>query len=100
MSNSGLATELLWNVKQVTLDGKPLKMSQSNRVFNQWDGHFDVPLLPGEHELKIDVDCAYVDENSVPKGNAWSIPPSGPKAKKRWMTTITVPLKVEAAVEK
>jgi hypothetical protein len=100
-TNSGLATDLLWNVKQVRLDGAPLKISRANRAPGRWFGYCDGQLAAGEHELQVDVECAYVDDTLIARGNQYNIPTSQwPKAKKRWTTTVTVPVKVSDAENK
>jgi hypothetical protein len=101
-SNSGFGIELLWDVKRVELDGKALQISQPNRFAERWDAYCDGPLTSGDHELKVEVECAYVDVNSAMGMNRSSpLPPSQAlKAKKRWATTITTPVKVNAAEEK
>jgi hypothetical protein len=95
--NSGIGTELLWDVKSVELDGKPMKISQPNRFAQQWNAFCDGPLSTRDHELKVEVECAYVDESSARAMNtATKIPPSQwPTAKKRWTATVTAPVKVE-----
>ncbi len=101
-STSGLGTDLLWEVKQVELDGKPMKISGPNRYANRWVGYCEGALTPGDHELKVDVECAYVDESSATGfGQGSNIPASQwPKAKKRWTTTVAAPVKIEAAESK
>jgi hypothetical protein len=96
--NSGIGTDLLWDVKQVTVDGAVMKVPRPNRFAQHWDGFCEGSLAPGDHEVKIEVECAYVDQQSGQTINqAAKIPPSQwPKAKKRWTTTVTVPLKVNA----
>lgn len=95
--NSGLQTELLWDVKQVLLDGQPVKVSQGHRFAQQWSGFCDTTLAPGEHELAFDMECAYVDELAM-RNQGWEIPIARwPIAKKRWSTRVTAPVKVQAA---
>jgi hypothetical protein len=56
--------------------------------------------LSDDHEVTIEVDCAYVDQ-SVAGGNPSQIPKSQwLKAKKRWTTTVMAPVKVSGAEEK
>jgi hypothetical protein len=96
-SNSGVGVELLWDVKQVFLDGVPLKITNPTRFVNYWDAYCDGPLKPGDHELKIDVECAYADNKLVSYGNAGNLKiGQWPKAIKRWSTTLRAPVTVSA----
>jgi hypothetical protein len=102
VSNSGLGVELLWDVKKVELDGKLIKPTQVTRFVNYWHGYCNGPLPAGDHELKFEVECAYADEIAA-KGMYGSVnnrPSQWPKAKKSWTTTVTAPVKVEAAEDK
>jgi hypothetical protein len=99
--NSGLGTELLWDVKQVLLDGLPMKVQRPNRFAQRWDGFCEGQLSQGDHELKIEVECAYVNKNLVLGGDPSQIPVSQwPKAKKQWTSTVTSLVKVSEAEEK
>src|SRR3954452_7564646 len=96
-SNSGIGVELLWDVKQVLLDGVPLKITNPNRFVNYWVAYCDGPLKPGDHELKIDVECAYADNKLVNFHNAGLLKINQwPKGIKRWSTTVTAPVTVSA----
>jgi hypothetical protein len=97
-SSSGIGVELMWDVKRVLLDGVPLKITNPNRFAQLWDAYCDGPLKPGDHELKIDMECAYVDNKLVSFGNAGSLKISQwPKGIKRWTTTVTAPVTVSGA---
>ena len=92
-NESGLGVELLWDVRQVLMDGRPLTFRQTNVLPGQWlglcDGNFEV----GDHEITVEIECAYVDQSKLPGAN---LPASQwPSARKRWTTTISVPVTVE-----
>jgi hypothetical protein len=89
--DSDLGIELVWQVKQVSLDGMPMQLKQVTQVGVHWSAFCEGELPPGEHLLKIEVDCAYVDT-----------PPmvSNPKVRKRWTKVVTVPVTVESAMTK
>ena len=92
-SESGLGVELLWDVQSVLLDGRPLTFRQTNVLPGQWygscDGNFDL----GDHEVTVEIECAYIDQSKLPGAN---LPASQwPTARKRWTTTISVPVTVE-----
>ena len=93
-NNSGLGVELLWDVKQVSLDGTPINLKQSSRHSQNWSLVFTDPLTAGDHEFQFEIECAYVDESKLGGMSGSQIPLSRwPRAKKRWTTIIKVPVK-------
>jgi hypothetical protein len=98
---SGLGVELLWDVKRVLLDGSPMKITQMNLFGEHGSTYCEGQLTPGDHEVQIEVECAYVDESKLTGLKAGQLPVSRwPRARKRWTTTVTVPVKVQPAANK
>jgi hypothetical protein len=96
-SSSKLGVEFLWEVTTVRLDGVPMTIRDIHQFSNQWMGNCLGTLPPGEHQFAIEFECAYVDENSLLGINAAQAPVElWPKARKRWKTTVTVPVTVQA----
>jgi hypothetical protein len=98
--HSGIGIQLLWEVKQVRLDGKPLEILRTQKHAQRWSGYYHGDLEPGNHDLAIDVHCAYFDQSKLIgldvntlRAAAW------PKARKRWMQTVSAPLKVYTKTE-
>ncbi|MBN2296826.1 MAG: hypothetical protein JXM70_30655 [Pirellulales bacterium] len=97
-SNSKLGLVLLWDVNRILLDGKPVKHQLIHRSSNQWSGSHESQLTPGNHELTVEVECAYVDQSKMLGLDTNSLSKARwPKAIKRWKTTVSTPLKVYAA---
>lgn len=98
--NSGLGVDLLWDVTQVTLDGVPVKINSINRFAQSWSATYNGKLEAGEHELEIDVECAYVDSNTGTATNGRQLPVAQwPKGLKRWTVKVKVPVKVTTRAE-
>jgi len=92
-SQSGLGVELVWDVKAVLLDGKPIAVQQANKVFHNWSASFNGPFKAGEHELTFEIECGYFNQGRLPPANTPAT--QWPPARKRWTTTVAIPLKVE-----
>jgi hypothetical protein len=94
--NSGLGVELLWNVTNVSLDGTPVSVKQIHRFAQSWSGYCEGVAAPGDHEITIDVECAYVDDINLTTMNASMLPVAQwPTAVKRWTKTIVLPVTIE-----
>jgi hypothetical protein len=92
-SESGLGVELLWDVQQVLMDGRPFSFRQTNVSPGQWYGTCDGNFELGDHEITVEIESAYVDRSKLPGTN---LPVSQwPSARKRWTTKISVPVTVE-----
>jgi hypothetical protein len=92
-----MPVELVWDVKQVLIDGKPVQYYGANRMSNRWLAGVTANLPVGEHELVYEVECAYIDAKLLNGVNVYGLPISKwPKARKQWSTTVKVPIKVEA----
>ena len=90
--------QLVWNVRQVTLDGKPIQVRGSNRISNRWLGGANEKLSPGDHELAYELECAYIDAKLLKGMNVYGLPISKwPKGRKQWKASVKVPFKVQAA---
>jgi hypothetical protein len=98
--NTGFGVYLLWDVKQVLLDGKPIKVSQARRFVGQWSALLDDLQDAGDHELQFDIECAYVDASKIRGGSSWSVPRAQwPTALKQWTTTLRAPLRVTSSAD-
>ncbi len=95
---SGIGVDLFWDVTQVSVDGTPVKPTSVNRFAQQWSGNCLVDLAPGDHEVQVDLVCEYADSGKIIGGDASAVPVAlWPKARKKWTTTVTAPLKVAPA---
>jgi len=92
-NQSGLGVDLNWYVKRVLLDGVPIAEQQSNVSLYNWSAWFDGPFKAGEHELTFEIECGYFTQGRLPAPNAPAA--QWPPARKRWTTTVVIPLKVE-----
>ena len=96
-ANSGVGVALLWDVTQVSIDGVPVKLSQVQRFGQGWGAYCAVDPAAGDHEVQIDVVCAYADYSTIMGGDPAQVPVSRwPAARKKWTVRLTTPLKVIA----
>lgn len=96
---SGLGVELLYQVTGATVNGAPVQVKGNNSRRN-WSGVVTTDLQPGEHEITLEIECAYVDGKSFTAMSPQSIPiEQWPKALKRWKLKVPVPVKVEPRPE-
>jgi hypothetical protein len=99
--NTGLDVKLVWDIKQVQLDGKPVNLSNVQKHFGrQASMTAEAELTPGEHNLIVELDCAFVDAARLAGANLDTLTPDQwPKARKRWVAKATVPVQVAPAAE-
>ena len=98
--NSGLNYKLLWNIKAVELDGKPISWKQNFKTTEELNAACKGVLSPGEHELKILVDCAYVqDDKLVGLRSARLKTEDWPTPAKEWEQEIVRPIHVHTKDE-
>jgi hypothetical protein len=83
-------------VSKVSIGEKPLSLRQVQRVHQNWIGYSDLNLEPGEYEIAVDIELAYVDPFALTGSNASALPfDQWPPALRRWTKTVTVPVTVE-----
>ncbi len=91
----GLGVALLWNVKEVLLDGNRLQMTQLQKNDFKWWAHYQGKLEPGEHKITVEIECAYVDPITMKGRDMNKLPINNwPPARKRWTKTLSGKLKV------
>lgn len=107
--HAAFGVELVWDVKQVLLDGKPVPnaaMGQYNgkryqwsgmgRFVDHWNKNLSIDLEAGEHEFVFELECAYIDASKLSGQETWRVPVGQwPKARQRWSTRVKVPFTVE-----
>lgn len=92
---AGFGVELLWDVKRVLLDEKPINVSQARRFVQNWNGSLNDPIDVGDHELQFEIECEFVDVADLKNMQSYQVPLRAiSKARKRWTTTVKTPLKV------
>jgi len=103
ISQSGLGVELLWQVERVLLDGKPTEAPQpeagpampDSRFSEYWWGSRPVTVKAGDHQVVVEVQCAYVDQGNLIGLRGDNLPVDRwPEALKRWKQSVSAPLKV------
>ncbi|NOZ39030.1 MAG: hypothetical protein GXP24_02235 [Planctomycetes bacterium] len=99
--NSGLPAHLLWTVSQVLIDGKSVQIEQPRHFGQQWNGNYRGLFDAGDHELTVELDCAYVDTDKllgIRSGANESF--RWPKqTRKKWKQTVKTTFKVFAAAD-
>jgi hypothetical protein len=96
-SAGGVGADLLWEVKQVTVDGKPVKPRSENKSVERWHGYYDLSLDAGDHLVTVELDCAYIDSSLLTGINASQLPSTQwPKPLKRWTKIVSGTLEVES----
>jgi hypothetical protein len=87
--------ELLWQADRVLLDGKPLDVRQTSKTNNDWTCYHDGRLPAGDHEITVELECAYVDQRRLLGLSARNLHKSRwPEASKRWKQSVSATLKV------
>jgi hypothetical protein len=98
--HTDMGVECLWDVAQVSIDGQPCEVRRRYRSRDRWGGTFEGQLESGEHQLLVELECAYIDADKLIGLNADDLPPGRwPKARKRWKTTTTATFTVHAPGE-
>jgi hypothetical protein len=96
-TQSGLPVQLLWAIKAVTLDGEPVKLEGTPSSGERYYDRFSCDLDPGDHEVTVTVECAYVDSDKLLGLDARLLPMDRwPKARKRWQEEVSAQLTVVA----
>lgn len=107
--HAAFGVELVWDVKQVLLNGKPLpnaatgpydgqqiRWSGIGRFVDHWNKLLAIDLEAGDHEFVFELEGAYIDASKLSGQQAWQVPlGQWPKALQRWTTTVKLPFKVE-----
>jgi hypothetical protein len=92
-SDPGL--ELLWQVDRVLLDGKPLDIRETSSTNFEWSCYHDGGLPAGDHEITVELQCAYVDQSKLLGLSMSDLPKNRwPPARKTWKQSVSAPLKV------
>ena len=82
------------------LDGKPLDVRENHKGGRHWSGHHEGRLDSGDHQLTVEVECAYIDQEALIGLNADDLSKSlWPEARKRWTQTVSATLKVFSSDE-
>jgi hypothetical protein len=94
--HTGLGIGLIWDIKQVLLDGKPIKLQN---VQKHWGREATITgeseLTAGEHTLAVELECALVDAARLNGLDLDNLPlEQWPKTRKRWVATGTVSMQV------
>ena len=96
-SAGGVGADLMWEVKQVTIDGKPVTHRSENKFGQRWHGYYDLSLDAGDHLVTVELDCAYIDSSLLTGINASQLPSAQwPKPLKRWTKIVSGTLEVES----
>jgi hypothetical protein len=95
--NSGLDVALLWRVTRVLVDNTPQTISNNAKNGNQTYVTIERAPPPGEYAVNVEFECAIVDASRLLGADEDALPiDQWPKARKRWTTTLSVPLRVVA----
>jgi hypothetical protein len=98
---SSLGVARLWQVERALLDGKPI---EPERCCEMWDGLWSCSYpgmwSAGNHEITVDVQCAYVAEHKLIGLQTKNLPADHwPEAYKRWKQSVKATLRVYKADE-
>ncbi|TWT35686.1 hypothetical protein KOR34_05800 [Posidoniimonas corsicana] len=98
--HSSSLPRLVWTVKEVRLDGNPLKVRRISHSGHEWRGYCDESLPVGEHKLEAVVEAAYVPAGKMVGLDSRDISPGGlPAGLKQWEATPTQTLTVHGNEE-
>jgi hypothetical protein len=88
IEESGVDIDLIWSVTKLMIDGTPVKVTNGNGMFDSlWQADPATKLEPGEHEVSVEVENAYIDHKKKP-GTLSKFPPDKwPPTLKRWTTS-------------
>ena len=92
----GIDVDLLHYVNGAMLNGRPIKFeSRPNYQSGPWKVNFALDLPPGEHELVLDVEMAFVERSLLmPLPKLTLTPAKWPQTLKRWKSSITLPIEI------
>lgn len=98
---SGLGVKLVWDVKQLELDGKPVTVRRVQKHFGreaQISG--EAPLAAGDNHLVLEFDSALIDESRLQGANLDTLKASQwPQPRKRWSSKVTLPIPVAPVID-
>lgn len=88
LAQSGVDIDLIWSVTKLMIDGMPVKVINGNGMFDWlWQADLATKLDPGEHEVSVEVECAYIDHKKKPGTLTKFSPDKWPPTLKRWTTS-------------
>ena len=98
-NHSGLPARLVWSIKQISIDGESVNVHNAQHQGRNWNGYYAANFEAGDHELAIEVDCAYVDGDKMTNLRSGAIDAyRWPKqTRKKWKQTVSTQFKVFAA---
>lgn len=95
--HSGLPYKLVWSVKRLSIDGKPVEFDGDSSGDHSWYGRHRGNLKPGKQELTIEIEAAYIEKDKLVGIDINRLPANRwPRPAKRWKQTLTAPLEVFA----
>jgi hypothetical protein len=98
---SGLGVKLVWDVKQLELDGKPVTVRRFQKHFGrEAQVNAEAPLAAGDNQLVLELDCALIDESRLQGANLDTLKaPKWPQPRKRWTSKVTLPIPVAPVID-
>lgn len=99
--SSGLGVNLVWDVKQLELDGKPVTVRSFQKHFGrQAQVNAEAPLVAGDNHLVLKFDCAVIDERRLQGANLDTLKAmQWPQPRKRWTSKVTLPIPVAPVID-
>ena len=91
-----LGYTLLWDVKEITMDGKPFEFIREHNSRYNFSGRREQPMPKlGDHNVNITLECRLVDKELMAGLNQHNLPRSAwPTETASWEKSVKVPLKV------
>jgi hypothetical protein len=88
--HAGMQVDLLWAIEEVTIGGEPMAFHIQNPQRNTSSAVVDVSgLTPGDHELVVKLDAAYIESSRLIGFNRQkSSPDDWPQALRRWPVSV------------
>lgn len=98
---SGLGVKLVWDVKQLELDGKPVTVRSFQKHFGrEAQVNAEAPVAAGDNHLVLEFDCAVIDERRLQGANLDTLKASQwPQPRKRWTSKVTLPIPVAPVID-
>jgi hypothetical protein len=98
---SGLGVKLVWDVKRIELDGKPVTVRNFNKHFGRQAQIFAEASLPaGQNNLIVELESAIIDEARLQGANLDTLKASQwPSARKRWTSEVTLSIPVAPVID-